>query len=76
MHLHSVGMIRGSGPHPDRESFAFCGLMNFFTDPEPRIRIWVRVTPNSFRKILNMTFLKENSDPRLPLDGSVHVFTI
>ncbi len=42
-------------------------------DPDPRIWIRVRVTPNSFRKILNMSFLKENSDPRLPLGGSVYV---
>ncbi len=47
----------------------------FFTDPDPRIRIRVPVTPNSFRKILNMIFLKENSDPRLPLSGSIDVFT-
>ncbi len=47
-----------------------------FPDPDPRIWIRVRVTPNSFLKILNMIFLKENSDPRLPLDGSVHVVTI
>ncbi len=33
--------------------------MNFFTDPDPRIRIRVRVTPNSFRKNLNMIFLEE-----------------
>jgi hypothetical protein len=59
-----------------RNHLHFAVLMNFFTDPDPRIRIRVRVTPNSFRKILNMTFLEENSDPRLPLDGSVHVFTI
>ncbi len=68
-------MIRGSGPRPDTESFAFLGFDEFFTDPDPRIRIRVRVTPSSFRKILNMIFLKENSDLRLPLDGSVHVFT-
>ncbi len=54
----------------------FAVLLKFFTDPDPRIRIQVRVTPNSFRQILNMNFLKENSDPCLPLDGSVHVFTI
>jgi hypothetical protein len=30
--------------------------MNFLTDPDPRIRIRVRVTHNSFRKILNMIF--------------------
>jgi hypothetical protein len=30
--------------------------MNFFTDPDPRIRIRVRVTPNSFRKNSNMIF--------------------
>jgi hypothetical protein len=29
-------------------------------DPDPRIRIRLRVTPTSFRKILNMIFLKEN----------------
>ncbi len=58
-----------------RNHLHFAVLMNF-TDPDPRIRIRVRVTPNSFRKILNMIFLKENSDPRLPLDGSVHVVTI
>jgi hypothetical protein len=28
-------------------------------DPDPRIRIRVRVSPNSFRKIFNMIFLKE-----------------
>ena len=33
----------------------FC-FDEFFTDPDPRIRIRVRVTPNSFRKILNMIF--------------------
>ncbi len=38
----------------------FC-LMNFFTDPDPRIRIRVLVTPNSFRKNLNMIFLEEKS---------------
>jgi hypothetical protein len=32
--------------------------MNFFTDPDPRIRIRVHVTPNSFRKILNMIFFE------------------
>ncbi len=57
-----------------RNHLHFAVLMNFFTDPDPRVRIQVRVTPNSFKKILNMTFLKENSDPRLPLDGSVYVF--
>ncbi len=51
----------------------FTVLMSFFTDPDPRIGIRVHVTPNSFRKILNMIFLKENSDPRLPFDGSAHV---
>jgi hypothetical protein len=43
-------------------------------DPDPRIRIRVRVSPNSFRKNLNMIFLKEIRDPRLPFDGYVHVF--
>ncbi len=57
------------------ESFAFSVLMNFFTDPDPRIRIRVRVTPNSFRKNLNMIFLEEKADPRVPLSGFVHVFT-
>jgi hypothetical protein len=51
--------IRGSGPRPDPESFAFSVLMNFFMDPDPRIWIRVRVTPNSFRKILNMIFWKK-----------------
>ncbi len=53
------GMIRGSGPRSDPELFAFSLLMDFFTDPDPRIRIRVRVTPNSFRKNLNMIFLEE-----------------
>ena len=68
------GMIRGSGPRPDPESFAFSVLMNFFTDPDPRIRDRVRVTHNSFRKNLNMIFQKKKADPRLPLSGSVHIF--
>jgi hypothetical protein len=68
-------MIRGSGPCLDPESFAFSVLMNFFTDPDPRIRIRVRVTPNSFRNNLNMIFLEEKADPRLPLSGPVHIFT-
>jgi hypothetical protein len=29
-------------------------------DPDPRIRIRVRLSPNSFRKNLNMIFLEEN----------------
>jgi len=53
-------MIRGAGPRPDPESFAFYGFDEFFMDPDPRIRIRVRVPPNSFRKNLNMIFLKEN----------------
>jgi hypothetical protein len=32
-------------------------------DPEVRIRIRVCVSPNSFRKNLNMIFLKENRIP-------------
>ncbi len=43
-----------------RNHLHFSVLMNFFTDPDPGDRIRVRVTPNSFRKILNMNFLKEN----------------
>jgi hypothetical protein len=54
------GMIRGSGPCPYQESFAFYISMSFFYGSAPRIRIRVRVTPNSFRKNLNMIFLKEN----------------
>jgi hypothetical protein len=69
MHLHSIWY----DSRPDPESFAFSVLMNFFADPDPRIRIRVRVPPNSFRKILNMSFLKENLDPCLPLGGSVYV---
>jgi hypothetical protein len=37
----------------------FCFDEFFFTDLDPRIRIRVRVTPNSFRKNLNMIFLEE-----------------
>ena len=33
--------------------------MNFFTDPDPRIRIRVRVTHNSFRKNFKHDILKE-----------------
>jgi hypothetical protein len=29
------GMIRGSGPRPDPESFAFCIFDEFFMDPDP-----------------------------------------
>ncbi len=68
-------MIHGSVPRLDPESFAFSVLMNFFTDPDPRIQIRVRVTPNSFRKNLNMIFWKKKADPRHLLSGSVHVFT-
>ena len=42
-----------------RNHLHFMVLMNFYTDLDPRIRIRVRVTPNSFRKILNMSFLKK-----------------
>ncbi len=31
----------------------------FLMDPDPRIRIRVRISPNSFRKNFNMIFLKE-----------------
>ena len=68
-------MIRGSGPRPDPESFAFSVLMNFFTDPDPRIRNRVRVTHNSFRKNLNMIFLEENGSAP-PLSGTVNDFYI
>jgi hypothetical protein len=44
--------------YTDPESFVFCIFDEFFMDPDPRIRVCV--TPNSFRKILNMIFLKEN----------------
>jgi hypothetical protein len=33
--------------------------MSFFMDLDPRIRIRVRVSLNSFRKIFNLIFLKE-----------------
>jgi hypothetical protein len=68
MHTHSVWYDSRIG------TTSGSGFDEFFIDPDPRIRIQVRVTPNSFRKILNMIFLKENSDLRLPLDGSIHVF--
>ena len=53
------GMIRGSGLRPDPESFALSVLMDFFTDPDPRIRIRVCVTPNSFRKKFKHDILEE-----------------
>ncbi len=42
-----------------RNHLHFAVLKNFFTDPDSRIRIRVPVTPNSFRKILNMIFWKK-----------------
>ncbi len=45
----------------------------FLMDPDLRIRIRVRVSPNSFRKILIWYFIKKiRSAP--PFSGSVHVF--
>jgi hypothetical protein len=52
-------MIYGSAPRPDPESVAFWISMSFFMDPDPRIRIQVHVSLNSFRKIFNVIFLKE-----------------
>ncbi len=44
-------------------------------DLDPRIRIRIRVSPDSFRKIFTVIFLKEiGSAP--PFSGSVHVFTV
>ncbi len=67
-------MIRGSGPRPDPDSVAFCISISFFMDPDPRIRIRVRVSPNSFRKKFKHDIVERKQDPRLPFDGSVHVF--
>jgi hypothetical protein len=64
-------MIRGSGPRPDPELFAFCISMSFLMDPDPRIR--VRVPSNSFRKIFTVIFFKENGSAP-PFSGSGHVF--
>jgi hypothetical protein len=67
------GMIRGSGPRPDPESFAFSVLMNFF------LRIRTQGSGSGFTshptvlEKFSTWFVKENSDPRLPLSGSVHV---
>ena len=47
----SFGMIRGSGLSPDPESFCVLCFDVHLMDPDSRIRIRVRVTHTSFRKI-------------------------
>ena len=47
----SFGMIRGSGLRPDPESLLHFMFEVLLTDPDSRIRIRVRVTHTSFRKI-------------------------
>jgi hypothetical protein len=63
-------MICGSGPRPDPESFAFCIFDEFFMDPDPG-----SCHTQQLQKNLNMIF-ERKPDPRQPLDGSGHVFTI
>jgi hypothetical protein len=53
-------MIRGSGPRPDPESFAFCGFDEFFyesrpEDPDPDSR-----HTQQLKKNFKHDFLKEN----------------
>ena len=47
----SFGMIRGYGLGPDPESFCVLCFDVHLMDPDSRIRIQVRVTHTSFRKI-------------------------
>ncbi len=58
----SFGMIRGSGPCPDPESFAFCISMSFFMDPDPGSRL-----TQQLQKKFQYDIFKRNQDPSLPL---------
>ena len=72
----SFGRIRGSGLSPDPESFCVLCFNVHLMDPDSRIRIRIRVTHTSFRKILNMNFRRKNADPRLPLSGSAYILCL